>query len=128
MEYVKKDEFSEQKALCEYLSLQYPDVIFASDLSGIRLPQGLAVKIKSLKCRRGIPDVFIYEPRKGFYGLAIELKATGVTVYKQNGELKSDDHLKEQEEMLLRLCAKGYNACFCFGFDYAKIIVDQYLS
>jgi hypothetical protein len=128
MTYVKKDEFSEQKALCEYLSLQYPDVIFASDLSGIRLPQGLANKIKSLKCRRGIPDLFIYEARRGYFGLAIELKATGVTIYKQDGNLKTDQHLMEQEDMLKRLNEKGYLACFCIGYSNAKAVIDEYLS
>lgn len=128
MAYVKKDEFSEQKAICEYLSLQYPDVIFASDLSGIRLPQGLANKIKSLKCKRGIPDLFIYEPRRGYYGLAIEMKATGVTIYKQDGDLRTDQHLQEQEEMLTRLSHKGYLACFCIGYEKAKVIIDEYLN
>jgi hypothetical protein len=128
MTYIPKDEFSEQKSICQYLSLQYPDVIFASDLSGIRLPQGLANKVKSLKCNRGIPDLFIYEPRKGYFGLAIELKATGVTVYKQDGNLKTDNHLQEQEEMLYRLSKKGYLALFCLGFDNAKLIIDSYLK
>ena len=128
MTYIPKDEFSEQKSICQYLSLQYPDVIFASDLSGIRLPQGLANKVKSLKCNRGIPDLFMYEPRKGYFGLAIELKATGVTVYKQDGNLKTDTHLQEQEEMLYRLSKKGYLALFCLGFDNAKLIIDSYLK
>ena len=128
MAYIPKDEVSEQKSICQYLSLQYPDVIFASDLSGIRLPQGLANKVKSLKCNRGIPDLFIYEPRKGYFGLAIELKATGVTVYKQDGNLKTDTHLQEQEEMLYRLSKKGYLALFCLGFDNAKLIIDSYLK
>ena len=128
MTYVKKDEFSEQKSLCQYISLQYPDVIFASDLSGIRLPQGLANKIKSLKCGRGIPDLFIYEPKGGYAGLAIELKATGVVTHKKDGSLLSNDHLKEQEEMLLKLSEKGYLALFCIGFDNAKIIVDAYMK
>jgi hypothetical protein len=128
MAYIPKDEFSEQASICEYLSLQYPNVIFASDLSGIKLTKGLAVKIKKLKCARGIPDLFIYEPRKGYCGLAIELKATGVTVYKQDGTLKNDTHLQEQEEMLTRLSKKGYLALFCLGFDSAKLIIDTYLK
>ena len=128
MTYIPKDEFSEQKSICQYLSLQYPDVIFASDLSGIKLSKGLALKIKSLKCSRGIPDLFIYEPKKGYCGLAIELKATGVTVYKQDGNLRTDTHLQEQEEMLLKLSKKGYLAVFCLGFDNAKLIIDSYLK
>jgi hypothetical protein len=127
MAYVKKDEFSEQKSLCQYISLQYPSVIFASDLSGIRLPIGLATKIKDLKCGRGIPDLAIYSARKGFHGLMIELKATGISLFKKNGNYDSE-HLIEQAEMLSRLSKEGYLAVFCIGFDEAKIIIDEYLG
>jgi len=127
MAYLKKDEFSEQKILCQYISLQYPNVIFVSDMSGIKLPIGLATKIKDLKCGRGVPDLFIYEPKKGYFGLAIELKATGVLIEKQDGEFLKDTHVEEQAEMLLRLNEKGYLAMFCIGFDYAKLVIDKYL-
>ena len=60
--------------------------------------------------------------------LAIELKATGVTVYKQDGNLRTDTHLQEQEEMLMRLSKKGYLAVFCLGFDNDKLIIDSYLK
>ena len=128
MTYVKKDEFSEQKAICEYLSLQYPNVIFASDLSGIRLPKGLAVKIKSLKCGRGIPDLFIYKPRYKYFGLAIEMKATGVNILNKNGDLLTSEHLREQADMLHRLSCEGYLACFSIGFEETKSLIDKYLK
>jgi len=127
MTYIKKDEFSEQKAICLYLGFQYPNVIFSSDLSGIKLPKGLAVKIKSLKSNRGIPDLSIYEPRKGYCGLFIEMKATGVSIYKQNGELLSNEHLKEQSDMLTNLQEKGYLAIFCVGYEETKMAIDEYL-
>ena len=123
-----RDEFSEQKAICQYVKQQYPSVVFFSDLSGIRLPAGLANKIKDLKCARGIPDLFILEPKKGYFGLAIEMKTTGVTVYRKDGALKADEHLREQESMLIKLTEKGYFAIFAEGFDNTKLMIDSYLS
>lgn len=123
-----RNEFAEQSQLCKYVKLQYPDVIFASDLSGVRLPMSLAVKVKDLKCDRGIPDLFIYEPKGYYKGLAIELKATGVRIIKKNGDFISDNHLMEQKRMLERLSEKGYLAVFCVGFEQAKIVIDSYLK
>ncbi len=122
-----KDEFSEQKALCLYIKLQYPDVIFTSDLSGIRLPQGLANKIKDLKCDKSIPDLTIYEPSKGYHGLVIEMKATGVSVYTQHGNIVSNEHIQSQEKMLIRFNEKGYLGVWGLGYECAKRIVDEYL-
>jgi hypothetical protein len=93
-----RNEESEQIALCDYIKLQYKDVVFNSDHSGIRVSQGLANKIKRLKSENGIPDLNIDEPRGGYFGLKLELKATGNSQFrqvpkKQKGMLKNDEHL-----------------------------------
>lgn len=109
-----------------YIRLQYPKVIFLSDASGLKLPIGLAVKFAKLKSGRGIPDICILEPRQNKHGLLIELKTK--TPYKKNGELKKDEHLKEQQQMLKRLTEKGYKAVFGIGFENTKQIIDKYLK
>jgi len=64
-----------QIMVCKYLDLQYPDVFYTSDLSGIKLSIGSAVKAKKTRCKRNvIPDLLIFEPRKGYHGLILELK------------------------------------------------------
>ena len=122
------DEEGEQIALCDYIRKNYPDVVFNSDHSGIRVGQGLANKVKKLHSENGIPDLSIDEPRGGWFGLKIELKATGKSPFRVSGMLRDNEHLRIQWKMLVRLCNKGYMAGFCTGYDEAKEVVDWYLS
>jgi hypothetical protein len=122
------NEEGEQIALCNYIRLQYPKVVFNSDHSGIRVGQGLAMKVKQLHSENGIPDLSIDEPRGGWFGLKIEMKATGNSPFRKTGMLKDNDHLRKQWKMLMRLSNKGYFAGFCTGFIEAKEVVDWYMS
>jgi hypothetical protein len=116
------------RAVCDYIRLQYPDVIFNTDLSGAtKLTVGQAVALKSLRSGRGFPDIVIYEPRKDYHGLFLELKQEGERLFNKNGELATP-HLREQNDMLCRLEDKGYCSGFVVGFDQAKIIIDNYLK
>lgn len=117
----------EHRQICRYLRIQYPDVIFNTDLSGIKLNQGQAIAVKELRSSNGFPDIMIFEARKGFNGLFIELKRTGEVIYKRDGTVKTD-HLKQQEQMISNLKKRGYEACFCIGFEEAKNKIDWYLS
>ena len=121
-------EEKEQIALCTYIRLQYLGIIFSSDHSGIRVGQGLANKVKLLHSENGIPDLTIYEPRGGIYGLCIEMKATGKSPFRITGMLRDSEHLRKQWKMLMRLEINGYCAGFCTGFEEAKDVVDWYLS
>ena len=122
-----KAEENLQIAVCNYLRLQYPNILFNSDLSGIKLTMGQAVKAKKLRSSKGFPDLVIYEPRGRYCGLFIELKREGERITNKKGELISD-HLKEQDEIIQKLNLKGYLACFAIGFDEAKKIIDLYLK
>jgi len=114
--------------ICQYLKYQYPNVLFNTDLSGIKLTIGQAKKVKALRSCRAWPDIFIPEPRNGYHGLYIELKADDVTITKKNGELKKDWHIKEQFDLICKLNYRGYAAYFACGFDEAKNIIDNYLK
>lgn len=122
------NEEAEQIELCDYIRETYPTAIFNSDHSGIRVGQGLANKVKKLHSENGIPDLSIDEPRGGYYGLKIELKATGSSPFRKTGMLRNSEHLRKQWKMLMRLEIKGYCAGFCTGIEEAKAVVDWYLS
>ena len=115
-------------AICNYLRMVYPDVIFTSDASGLRLGIGLATKFSRLKSGRGIPDLLIFEPRGEYSGLMIEIKREGQKVFKQDGSLYSDVHLKEQAEILDRLKHKGYATYFCIGSKQGIDIIEEYMK
>jgi len=123
---MKKYEESLQKAVCNYLKLQYPSVLFTSDASGIRLTIGQAVSMKNMKSGSGWPDLFIAEPKLNWHGLFIELKKSGEKLFKRDGTPVTE-HVKDQMAMISKLNNKGYLATFAIGFDQAKEIIDQYL-
>jgi len=113
--------------VAQYLQMQYPNVIYRFDLAAdMKLTVGQAARNKRLHCHRGYPDLFIAEPRGGFNGLFIELKA--VPIYKRDGSLKTSEHLREQQAYHDTLVIKGYAACFAVGFDEAKDIIDKYMK
>ena len=89
-------EFDLQKAICRYLSYQYPDVEYMSDtianlkLTAQQASRNKAIQKNGFKC----PDLIILEPRNGYHGLFIELKLE--TPFKKDGSIKAsaNDHLK----------------------------------
>ena len=128
-----------QVQVADYLRLQYPSVMFHSDYgSGIKLTMGQAIKQKRQNGgRRAWPDMFIAEPReiadphadllRPKHGLFIELKKAGTKIFTKKGTLVSNEHIREQFDMLEQLRRKGYVAKFACGFDEAKRIIDEYL-
>jgi len=116
-------------SVCDYIRLQYPNVLFNSDMAGsMKLTIGQAVQIKKLRSSRGFPDIVIYEPRFNFHGLFLELKKQGEVIYKKDGLTLKTPHLAEQCETINRLNQLGYCAYFAIGFDEAKHYLDQYLK
>lgn len=66
--------------------------------------------------RRGYPDMSLDVPRGPYHGLRIELKVG-------RNRLTPD-----QEWWLEQLCAHGYRAVACWGFDEAIAAIEDYLS
>lgn len=124
----KQPEFLLQKQICQYLKIQYPDVVFLSDtVASVKLtmPQqqrNKAIQKDGFKC----PDLLILEPRGGYAGLFLELKAK--CPLKKDGTLFKNKHLEEQSESLKKLRNKGYYAVFSWGFEMTKNIIDKYLK
>lgn len=127
---MKHEEYELQKSVARYLSHQYPEIDFFSDtIASVKLTDRQAGRNKLIqKNNFKMPDLIIFEPRKNFYGLFIELKIQ--TPFKKDGSIKasSKDHLKLQNECLQKLTAKGYKAEFSWNFDMTKKIIDEYLT
>lgn len=121
-------EYELQKQVCRYLDLQYPKAMYMSDtIASVKLtmPQNRrnsAIQKKGFKC----PDLLIFEPRGGYFGLFIELKVN--SPFKLNGELYADNHLEGQQKTIDDLNEKGYYACFSWGFEMTKKIIDDYMK
>ena len=124
---MKSEEILHEE-VARYIRFLYPKVIFNSDMSGVKLTMFQAKKAAKLRSSRAFPDLVIYEPVDNYKGLFIELKADGVKVFKKDGSLVANKHIKEQAEMIEKLREKGYAAYFACGFDEAIKIIDNYLK
>ncbi len=124
---MKKKEESLQLAVSKYLKLKYPDVVFTSESSGIRLTIGQAIKAKAMRSSDKLPDMIILEPSQGYSGMALELKKEGETVFKKDGNPVAG-RVAEQYKTLQKLSKKGYFATFGIGIDNAINLIDSYLG
>lgn len=116
------------RQICDYMRLQYPDVIFNSDGAGNHQPSKTMRGMNAmLRSRRGYPDIFIAEPTAIFHGMFLEVKREGIVVMRADGQLVAKEHLREQFYLLEALKAKGYYAAFAFGFDDAREKIDAYM-
>jgi hypothetical protein len=127
---MRHPEFELQKAVCKYISLQYPDVMFLSDtVANLSLTPSQQNRNKSIQ-KKGFhcPDLLILEPNSVYKGLFIELKTS--TPYKRNGEIKAsqNDHLKNQLETIIKLNEKGYKSFFAWDFETIVKEIDKYLK
>ena len=114
--------------LADYLRYNYKNIIWRFDLAAdLKLTIGQARKHKRLQQHRGYPDLFIAEPRGKHHGAYIELKKAGTKIFTKKGTLVSNEHIREQFDMLEQLRRRGYVAEFACGFDEAKEIIDNYL-
>jgi hypothetical protein len=121
-------EFLLQKSLCRWLNLQHPNLLYLSDtIASIALTAPQKVRNKSIQ-KDGFktPDLIILQPNETYHGLLIELKIK--SPFKLNGELKSDEHLIEQQKTINDLKERGYYACFCWSFEIATTTIDYYLN
>ena len=128
------------KSICDYIKLQYPKVLFNTDMSGIKLTMGQAIQAKKLRSDDGYPDIVIYEIGLGMYhSLFLEIKKE--TPYKKDGTLKKMiryehiggikvpyDHLERQNQMHIKLRKRAFKAEFVWSLDMAKEIIDDYLK
>lgn len=140
--------------ICEYLKATYPDVIFTTDMSGVKLTPGLAMKMSKLRSSKGIPDILIFKTTgrvKGenfdtfrYAGLFIEVKAA--CPYDKKGKLKPQwvykyktitgkkcrvgkyAHHAIQKQVHSLLEKEGYCAGFVWSFEQAKEIIDNYIQ
>jgi len=76
-----------------------------------------AKRLKAAGYKKGFPDVFVYEPRGAFHGLAIELK-------KEKGGRVS----QYQKEWKRALEERGFHATIAKGLDNAIDVLLEYLE
>jgi hypothetical protein len=124
----QQPEYELQVAVCDWLRLKYPSVMFMTDtIAAIKLTPGQARRNKKVqKSGFHCPDLLIFASRGGYSGLFIELKAE--TPYRKDGTLKRDDHLEAQAATIEALNNEGYWACFMWDFERITSLIVDYLN
>jgi len=108
-------EYQLQKAVCKYLDLN--NVLYCGSMGGqYQVHMSQRIKAKKSGYKKGFPDLFIYEPRGEFHGLAIELK------------VGYNKPTKEQLYWKKELTKRGYRAEICRGIDEALEVIDDYMK
>ena len=120
-------EYQLYRAVAAYLRLQYPKVMYHFDLTGVNLSKAQAGMTKAIQHSSGYPDLFIAEPRGGYHGMYIELKAEGTRIYKAD-MTPATDHIAQQMDRLNDLTDRGYDCYITAGFDKTKLVIDEYLN
>lgn len=116
-------------AVCQYLDLQYPNVIYSSDASGMRLTMGLRVELQKKTCKHyKVPDLLILHPNSTKNGLFLEIKRSVRDCYKLDGTLLKSEHLEAQQQTIFRLRELGYSADFGCGIDDCIRQITKYLE
>lgn len=93
-----------------------PDILLCATVGGARMSMAEAKKIKRQGYRKGIPDLMIFEPSDGFYGLFIEIK-------KEGG--RPSPH---QKKWIDDLQDRGYRAVICKGLNHCIKEFNQYFT
>ena len=117
------------KAICKYIDLQYPDVIYLSDPSGMRVTPGLMMEIKAKRCKRyALPDLIILHTNKQYKGMMIEIKKDLSQIVTKSGDIRKSKHVQDQLRTLERLQELGYAAIFGVSFEQMQSAINQYMN
>lgn len=118
----KRDESILQQHFCHWLDTK--GVLYTASMMGVNLPVRYAVMRKRMGCKKGSPDLLIFEPNDKYKGLFIELKSS-------SGNIKDPFQLNWQSELNKR----GYLSLimpkidnFSDAFNWLRDTVENYMS
>jgi len=119
-----------QSKVSKWLRHNHPLLYFQTDFAaGLHLPINIATIRASQAPDMKVLDITILKARKPYHGLVIELKKDGESPFLKDGiTLKSNNHLRSQNQSIEILRGDGYYATFSVGFDETILVIERYLS
>ena len=113
-------EYNEQCCVMDWaeaMTPRYPELaLLNSSANGVRVPIGLAVKMKKAGLKKGYPDLFLPVPRGKFHGLYVEQK------------IKGGRQSEEQKWWEARLRQLGYAYFLCWDSRATCEVIEGYLK
>jgi len=126
---MKQSEWSVQLQFCKWIKLQYPNLVFRSDIQSAAKLSGQMQNIKLiLDPFKSWPDVQVYYKSGNYIGLFIELKRINSGTFLKDGSLSLGKHVQEQAAMHNLLRSLGYKVVIAEGFEQAKEVLKSYLK
>ena len=104
-----------QKIVVSYVRNKHPEIIFTC-APAVANTARTGRNNKLMGYQAGWPDLFFALARKGYYGLAIELKTA-------KGKVS-----EYQKHVNATMNANGYKAVICYSAEEAILTIDQYLK
>ena len=117
-------ETHEHMKLCTWLKIQHRHLFWWHTPNEGKKSAFERYLYSRMGARKGVADFIIIEPRGGYNGICIELKATGVKPFKKDGT----SYFPEQHQFLLDMEKKGFKVSFQNGFENAKNEIIKYLE
>ena len=115
---MRYEEEQNQIVVVNYLRRFKPNVLFTTaGAAGERLSMLKAIRVKRMGYTAGTPDLMIFEARKKYHGLFIEMKKTKGGIVSEN-----------QKMFLNKLNQNGYKAVVCRGAQEAISEIEKYFS
>lgn len=113
----KYKEHIEQENLIKWFRIQHPEYkdLFIHVPNGQNVGVRQGARLKGMGLCAGFPDLFLFVPRGGYNGLAIEMKAP------------KGRPTQRQLTVINQLTEQNYQAHVCFGFDDAVEKIKEYL-
>ena len=112
-----ESEANQQEIVVKYLRLAYPTALYCASAGGMWTSDSQRIKMAKTGYVKGFPDLFVYEPRGEFHGLAIEMK-----------RVKGSKIEPEQIEWQEQLRNRGYSSYICKGSEEAIKVIDEYFN
>ena len=118
----------------DWINIRYPELsklYFFNSFQGMRLNFGQIKKAKKTGgLKTGLPDFMFLKNNGTYSSLFIELKKESpyLKIGIPNNQIRNDEHLQLQNDVIQQLKLEGHYACFAWSFDQFKKIVTYYME
>lgn len=130
------NEDSEQIAVCawaakhvaRYPCLRWLHHVPNGEQRGDGTARGAAIaggRLKAMGARKGIADLHLPFPSRGYHGLMLEMKHSAIGL---SAKAKVAMVSKEQQDYVDWCLTNGYCAGICYGYDEAVAAIAWYLE
>lgn len=117
----------EQKRFEDWLRKNYPAVRFTADFVGHAESLSSIAHIHRATDFT-TPDLMIFKPSGIYHGIFMEFKTTDFKLYRRDGKMIANQHIRDQYKTLLDLRKEGYYADFIPGCQRAIDVFTQYMN